>query len=172
MFKIISSIIISVPLLIYGYYQSYKEEYRLMDLLELYKALNIFKNEISYLYTPIGQSFYNISKKVNSPISDIFQSISEDLENELDKDFETIFINSINNTKKSTYLNAGDIKEFISLSKTINHLDVSAVISAINIFDTYLEHEISLLEKSKSQNKKTYQSLTILSTILIIIILL
>ncbi len=172
MFKIISSIVISMPILVYGYYQSYKEEYRLTDLLELYKALNIFKNEISYLYSPIGQSFYNISTKINAPISNIFLTISQRLNDDFDSDFETIFRDTIKDYSSSTYLNNQDIKEFISLGNTINHLDVSSVISAINIFDTYIEHEIESIEKSKAQTKKTYQSLTILSTILIIIILL
>ncbi len=172
MIKLLSTIAIAVPMLLFGFYQSYKDSYRQSDLKELYKALNLFKNEISYSYRTIAESFKNISTKVSSPTSAVFSTISTTLENENTLTFEQIFENAIFEYKDLLYLNDADIQEFISLSKTINYLDNTSIISFIDIFLSYLENEISTLDSITIKNKKTYQSLTVLSTLLIIIVLL
>ncbi len=172
MIKLFSLLITTTPILIFGFYYSYKDMYRQSDLRELYKAFNILKNEIDYSFKTLSQSFSSISNKVNYPMSEIFFDLSENIESDSDMTFDELFICSIRNNISKTYLNKRDINELLDLSKTINHLDNTAIISSINIFLTYLENELELLENSKNTNKKTYQSLTILSSILLSIILL
>lgn len=172
MIKSLALIFTSFPILIFGFYQSYKEIYRQKDLKELYKAFNILKNEISFSYRTLDESFDSISNKINKPIDEIFKNISMHLKSDNDFSFEEIFSNSISETKKNTYLTTQDINELIDLSKTINHLDNTSIITSINIFCSYLETQINELEEISKKNKKTYQALTILSSILIIIILL
>lgn len=172
MIKILSCTLVSIPILIFGFYNSYKDSYRRKDLAEVYKAFNIFKNEITYSYRTLEEVFLSISKKVDKPISEIFLSISESLGNEYDDTFEDIFKNIINEHKKNNFLSERDINEFIDLSKTINHLDDKSIVSSVNIFLSYIETELNQLNEIVDKNKKTYQSLTILSTILVFIILL
>ncbi len=172
MIKLISMIFISLPILIFGFYFSYKESYRQKDLKEVYKAFNILKNEISYSFRTLADSFLSISTKVNKPVADIFLSISEDLKNDNELEFSQIFENSILKYSGNTYLSKSDIREFIDLSKTINHLDEKSIISSINIFMNYLETEIKTLEENSVKSKKTYQALAILSSLMIVIILL
>ncbi len=172
MLKTLSLSLVICPILIFGFHKSYKDFYRIKDLSELYKALNIFKNEISYSNKTISDSFNSIYKKTNEPISLIFLDSSIELKNNTDIAFQTILIKSINKYNASTYLSKKDIYEFISLSHTINHLDSDSIISSINIFLSYIENELNLVKNTSIQTKKTGQSLTILSAILIIIILL
>lgn len=178
MINFILATVCAVPIIIYGFYYSYRDLYRYTDLREFYKAFNIFKNEIDYSYRTISQSFLSISTKVNEPVSIIFNTLANDValdstkNNNIDASFEEVFENSIKSTIKSTFLNDRDMAELLDLSKTINHLDTNAILSSINIYLLYLENELLELEKTKTKNQKTYQSLTILSTILVIIILL
>ncbi len=172
MFKIFAISLLMSPIIIFGFYQSYKESFRLKDLNELNKALNIFKNEISYSNKTIDESFYSISNKVAIPIATIFFEISKRLKIDTDTNFEIIFEEVTKKYSKYTYLTDRDIEEFISLANTINDLDSSSIISSINIFIEYIKCEISQLEKTSRQSKKTGQSLTVLSAILIVIILL
>lgn len=172
MFKLYISFITTIPLIIYGFYYSYKDSYRYTDLRELYKAFTMFKNDISFSYFTLSKSFSSISFKTNDPISSIFKLLSENIENNTELSFEEIFEYSINKNIKNTYLNNRDLAEFLSLSKTINYLDNTSIISSINIFLLYIENELNTLEETKNKNKKVYQSLTILSSILIIILLL
>lgn len=172
MIKLYTSFLITLPLVFFGFYYSYKDTYRYNDLRELYKALNIFKNEINFSYLTLSNSFLSISKKINNPISAIFKTLSENIESNNNDNFDEIFEKSINIHMKTTFLNKRDVNEFLSLSKTINYLDNNAIISSINIFLIYLENELQSLEEIKNKNKKIYQSLTILSSILIVILLL
>lgn len=172
MIKSISLILISTPIILFGFYQSYKDLYRQKDLQELYKGFNILKNEINYTYRTIEDSFDSISNKINKPINKIFSTISEHLKSDSDYSFEEIFYNCIFDMKDKTYLSNQDIEELIDLSKTINHLDNTAIITSINIFLNYLDMQIKELEEISKKNKKTYQALTILSSMLLIIILL
>ncbi len=172
MIKLISLLITTFPIMVFGLYYSNKDIYRQKDLRELYKGLNILKNEIDYSFKTLPQCFLSISRKTNYPINEIFYTLSKDLEIESDYSFEEIFKNSLHSTINKTYLNKNDFKEFLDLSSTINHLDNTAILSSINIFLVYLKTEIDNLENIKSKNKKTYQSLTILTSILLIIILL
>ncbi len=172
MIKLFSILVTTTPILIFGFYYSYKDTFRQADLRELYKAFNILKNEIDYSFKTLSQAFLSISNKVNYPMSEIFLDLSENIETDNDLTFDEIFIHSIKKNISKTYLNKNDINEFLDLSKTINHLDNNAIISSINIFLAYIENELELLENSKNTNRKTYQSLTVLSSILLIIILL
>lgn len=172
MIKSLALIFMSAPILIFGFYQSYKDLYRQKDLKELYKAFNILKNEINYSYRTLEDSFESISTKVNYPINKIFSNISEHLKQDSDLSFEEIFYNCIDKSKSNTYLNNQDILELSDLSKTINYLDNMSITTSINIFLNYLETQINELEDISKKNKKTYQALTILSSILVVVILL
>ncbi len=171
MIRTFAFIILISPVVIFGFFQSYKETYRLKDLHELLKALNIFKNEINYSNKIITDTFLSISNKVSEPISTIFYELGNNIDN-YDDSFEESFSNIITKCSKKTFLSTQDINEFISLSSTINHLDISSIISSVNIFSQYIKIEISQLEKTSKLAKKTSQSLTILSALLLLIILL
>lgn len=172
MIKFLASMMISFPIITFGFYRSYKDDYRKKDLQELYKALNILKHEIDYSFRTLDEAFYSISTKVSYPISDIFYNIYENMKSEVDMSLTNIFEKSIEINRRKTFMSKKDLDEFLDLSKTINHLNENAINSRIDIFMDYINTEISVLQVESAKNKKLYQTLSILSSILVVIILL
>lgn len=172
MIKFFASILIGFPIITFGFYKSYKDDYRKKDLQELYKALNILKYEIDYSFRTLDEAFYSISTKVSYPINDIFYCIYENMKSEVDMSLTDIFNKSIDINRRKTFLSKKDLDEFLDLSKTINHLNENAINGRIDIFMDYINTELSLIQIEGAKNKKLYQTLSILSSILVIIILL
>lgn len=67
-----------------GKYISQKYRYRLEELEEIKKALNIFKSKIKFTYEPIPEIFGEISKNssTNINISKLFSQAKEKMKNE------------------------------------------------------------------------------------------
>lgn len=172
MIKLIASVFISTPILIFGFYKSYIETYRQKDLKELYKALTLLKHEISYSSRTLEEAFFSISTKVNYPISDMFLLISEMLSKEHDLNINEIFEKAILQNKDKTYISDQDIRELIDLSNTIGHLNAEAINENLDIYILYIKREIEDISQTSKDSKKLYQTLSILSSILILVILL
>lgn len=172
MIKLFASILISCPILVFGFYKSYIDTYRLKDLSELYKAFNMLKYEIEYSSKTLEDAFYSISTKVKYPIADIFNSISLGLKNERDLNIFEIFQNAIISNRHKTYLTDSDIQEFIEMSNTIGYLNNTSILSNIDIYLITLQKEIDEIGKNNKSTKKMYQSLSLMFSILLIIILL
>lgn len=64
-----------------GRYISQKYRYRLEELEEIKKALNIFKSKIKFTYEPIPEIFEEISRNSNQNISNLFRKAKEKMEN-------------------------------------------------------------------------------------------
>lgn len=172
MIKLFASLLISCPILVFGFYKSYIDTYRLKDLSELYKGFNMLKYEIEYSSKTLEDAFYSISNKIKYPISDIFNAISIGLKNEHDLNIFEIFKNAIISNRYKTYLTDSDIQDFIEMSNTIGYLNNASILSNIDIYLITLQKEIDEISKNNKSTKKMYQSLSLMFSILLIIILL
>lgn len=65
-----------------GRYISQKYRYRVEELEEIKKALNIFKSKIKFTYEPIPEIFVEISKNTNYNISKLFKKATENMQDE------------------------------------------------------------------------------------------
>lgn len=168
--KIFSSIIILIGFSTIGFYYSYKPIYRKNDLLEMKRALLSLSSEINF-FSSITEAILNIEKNLDKPIKNIFVKFRENMEKRRGEELLILWEEAIKTGSYETYFTKEDIENINLVGKIIGSLDREFNIEGINLIIEYINTTIKNIENEKSKNFKMYQSLGILSGLMIIILL-
>ena len=149
-----------------GKFLSKKYVYRLDELEDIQRALNILKTKIKFTYEPIPEVFSEISENVNKNVGNIFTLAKEEMKkNSASKAWELAVEKTECNLKKE------DKKIIKTLSKLLGQTDVEGQISQIEITEEFLEGQIKEAEEEKRKNEKLYTRLGTVLGLAIVIIL-
>lgn len=180
MLKILGMILVFISSTLGGFYFASKDTYRIKDLKEIKKALKMLEGEIIYARNEMNTAFDNISCRIPYPISKIFSDVFQDkFSNEFsdkrdiliyDENIKELWINSLERNQKNTFLNTQDIEYLKGIGDLLGYLDVDTQKNALEIYILHIDDEIKLLNESKDKNMKMYQSLGILTGLLVIIL--
>ena len=145
---------------------SKKYSNRVNELKEFKNALNIFKTKIRYTYEPIPEIFMEISKNVNSNISDVFK-LAADKMNILTAG------EAWNMALKFEELNINqeDITVLNNLGKLLGKTDLQGQLNTIEMTSDFLDEQIKKAEIQKDKNEKLYRTLGMIAGLSIVIIL-
>ena len=99
-----------------GRYIAKQYRYRLEELEEIKKALNIFKSKIKFTYDPIPDIFYEISKNTSSNISNLFILAKEKMN---EKSASLAWEEAVNDTESN--LKKEDRQAVKTLSKLLRY---------------------------------------------------
>ncbi len=168
--KFVGFLLVLVSTTLIGVYFGSKESFRVMDLREFKKALIILKSEIEYLNSPLLEAMQNVSVKTQVPINQIFIDMSKKMFCLGDDDIYTVWKESVSNNIKKTYLKNDDIDLFLGFGKCLGHHDKKLQINNIRFAIEQIDERIEILNKEALKSKKMYNSIGILSGILICII--
>ncbi|MCM8711037.1 stage III sporulation protein SpoIIIAB [Clostridium sp. SYSU_GA19001] len=153
--------------IIYG--EGFKK--RVKQLNELERAINQLQNEIEYTYTPLPEALYNVSKKSENPISDIFMKASNLLySNEVETVHEA-FIRCFNDKDIALNINKEDINIILDLSKSLGESDLEGHKKIFSLFISNLKKRISSAEIEMNKNVKMYRYLGFSIGAMIVIVL-
>ncbi len=169
--KIIGMVLIFTSATLAGRYYSQMGFRRITELGEMKKAITILKSEIQYAITPLPEAFFNISQRVDKPVSKILLEISESLTTKSGDSVYDIWKKCFLKYKDKTYFSAEDIEAFSSFSKTLGYLDKNMQINTIQITIDYITSKIENIKETDSKKSVMYQSIGVLSGLLVIIIL-
>lgn len=154
-----------------GFYYSYKDSFRINDLLELKKAFIILNSEISYSLSSLPDAFKNISERTNEPVNKIFNDLSSRLCQKDGKGIYEIWCEILDKHKSKTFYNNEDIDTLCAFGKVLGYLDRSMQINNIKSVIDYIDEKCSEIRMTNLKNKKMYQSLGVLSGLILILIL-
>lgn len=168
--KIFASIIILIGFSSFGFYFSYKPIYRKNDLLEMKRALLTLISEIN-LFSNINEAILNIEKNLDKPIKNIFIKFRKNMKEKRGEELFLLWEDAIKNASYETYFIKEDIDNINIVGKVIGSIDRSFNIEGLNIVIDYIDNEIKNIEMEKAKNFKMYQSLGLLSGLMIIILL-
>lgn len=168
--KIIACIIILIGFSIIGIYYSYRPIYRKNDLLEMKRALLSLSSEITF-FSNINEAILNIEKNLEKPIGNIFKRFRRNLEDKRGEELSYLWTDALVNGCYETYFNKEDIENINIVGKIIGSLDVSFNVEGLNIVIDYINTTITTLDNEKNKTFKMYQSLGVLSGLMLIILL-
>jgi stage III sporulation protein AB len=123
---------------------------RIGDLLELKKALLIFKSEIRY--SPLAEAFCNISEKLKPQVGEIFSAVAE-------KNGPPAQTWSKALLAAKTNLAAEDVDYFLSFGSCLGFLDKTMQENNIELFISYIDKQVGYLNAESAKNKKMWASL-------------
>ena len=151
-----------------GYIISKKYSNRVIELKEFRNAINILENKIKFTYEPIGEIFKEISKNINTDISNVFMKASNYLENSTTKE---AWKKAIEEEKDYLSINDEDRNIIENLGNMLGKTDVDGQISEIKLTSKFIETQIEKAEEEKKKNQKLYRTLGTVIGLAIVIIL-
>lgn len=131
-----------------------KYKNRLIELKETKKALNIFNTKMKYTYEPVPDIFNEISQNLNENIGQIFKNASIKMKSTTAKQawIDAIDESKINLTKED--------KEVIKgLGKLLGKTDLEGQVSQIELTDKFLDAQIEKAQMEYQKNEKLYKTL-------------
>lgn len=169
--KIIGIILIFLSGTSFGFYHSFKPLFRRNDLLEMKRALLILNSEIKFLSTSIKEALKSIENSVSSPIKDIFSTFRKNLEIKNGESLNIIWEESLNQAINNTYLTKEDKNKFKLIGKNLGSYDKELNLNNLNIIFNYIDTTLNEIETERLKNMKMYQSVGILGSLALIILL-
>ncbi len=152
--KYISILLVFVVTFLIGYLLSKKYTNRVKELKELQIALELLENKIKYTYEPIKEIFLQIKQMLVGPISNIFDSIVNNLDN---GNVEQAFSKTLTNVK--TNLLKEDIEIIVNLSKVLGKTETEGQVNQIKLANSFIKTQIQKAEKEEEKNSKLYKTL-------------
>ncbi|MDR2939688.1 MAG: stage III sporulation protein AB [Clostridiales bacterium] len=168
--KFVGFLLVLASTTLIGIYLGSKESFRAMDLKEFKKALIILKSEIEYLNSPLLEAMQNISVKVEPPVSQVFMGMSKKMFCSESGDIYTFWQDAVLGNTKKTYLKKEDIGLILDFGKCLGHLDKNLQVNNIRFTIEQIEERVAVLNIESAKSKKMYNSMGILSGLLICII--
>nr|WP_317356538.1 stage III sporulation protein AB [uncultured Tyzzerella sp.] len=169
-FKIIGCIVVLISFSLIGIYFSYRPIYRKNDLLEMKRGLLSLSSEIT-LFSNINEAILNIEKNIQNPIKNIFTIFRKNLQEKRGEELSILWEEALKKGSLNTYFTKEDIENIKIVGKIIGSLDVNFNIEGLNIVIDYINSTIKNLDDEKNKTFKMYQSLGVLSGLMIIILL-
>lgn len=169
--KIAGIVFVMLATTFMGFYYAGKDIFRIKDLLEMKKALNILKSEIEYSLTPLPEAMNNISQKIDGDVGKIFKAFYEEAEKSKKSGIYEIWLKAITESKDFLYFENEDIESFKSFGRTLGYLDKNMQINNIMLTIEYIDEKTEYLSEASQKSKKLYGSLGILSGLIICIVL-
>lgn len=139
---------------------------RVNELKEFKNALNIFKTKIRYTYEPIPEIFMQISKSVNSNISDVFSQAANKMDILAAGEAWNMALKM-----EDLSINEEDKNALNNLSKLLGKTDLEGQLNQIEMTSDFLDEQIKKAEKEKNKNEKMYRTLGMILGMTIVVIL-
>ena len=145
---------------------SKKYNYRVNQLIEMQRALNIFEEKIKFTYETIPDVFTDIAKSSSLEIGEIFENAAQKMKvMTAGEAWEVALENS--NTK----FTKDDLEVLNGLAKTLGRTDLDGQVSEIRLTKKLIDTKIKEAENIRNKNAKLYKTLGWTSGLAIVIVL-
>jgi len=151
-----------------GFLMSKKYKNRVIELREFKNAINALEAKIKFTYEPISEIFNQISKNTQNNISKIFRKASKYIGENTTKEAWNKAIEELNSELN---LNNEDIKIIQNLGNLLGKTDIEGQISEIKVTSNFLDTQIIKAEEERKKNEKMYRNLGTIVGLAIVIIL-
>lgn len=144
--------------------------YRISDLQSIRRAITLLRSEITYRLTPLPTACHHIGTKAQGAVGQIFSRCHQLLTEE-QLSFQEAFDRAIQAYQGKMYLQEEDLRELSALGKSLGHIDKEMQSQQMDLMLAYIDHKIMEQQPIYLKNKKMYQTLGVLSGLLIVVIL-
>jgi len=169
--RIIGSIAVIAGCTGIGMFYAARDGFRVNELLEFKKALNILSSEMEYKRAPLHIACANIAKRTASVASKLFNSFASMLTAGAHDTAYNLWQAAILEAKGEHFLTKEDISVIDDLGKTLGYLDMQLQQNAIAYTIDYIDSKTTELQTRNEKNKRMYRSLGMICGMLITVLL-
>ncbi|MCL2364706.1 MAG: stage III sporulation protein AB [Defluviitaleaceae bacterium] len=153
-----------------GFHYAARESARLLDLLELKKALLILSSEIDYMRTPLPTAAANIGKRTERWVGPFFSQFGEALGANDGETAYQLWARVLGQVDDAA-LTEEDVKVIDGFGKTLGYLDKQMQQNAIDYAVRYIDETAAALQVQAEKSKKMYRSLGVIGGLFLAVVL-
>ena len=154
-----------------GMYLLWQQKRRAEELGASKRALNLLKNQISFLAVPLDEAMASSAFHAEGTIGAVFQEVSHALTEGMGS-AEELWTSAWLKRKGESTFSAEDMQAFLSYGKILGYLDKEQQRSGIDLLLYYLEEAEKEQRERIQKQGRLYHSVGIMSGLLIVMILL
>lgn len=170
MIKLIGACFVLMTTTWLGFEKAKRYADRPRQIRQLRSALSLLKTEIGYGTRPLVQACGQMAKRMQRPISCLFQTYQYNLENLDGSSTYECFINAIEKEWGKTVLCDSEKGIMLDLGKTLGISDREDQLQHLALADANLEIEETKAREEQAQFEKMYKTMGVLCGALIIIL--
>jgi len=153
-----------------GFHYAARESARLLDLLELKKALMILSSEIDYMRTPLPTAAANIGKRTERWVGQFFSRLGEALAANDGETAYQLWVQVLGELDDTVALTEEDVKVIDGFGKTLGYLDKQMQQNAIDYAVRYIDETAAVLQVQAEKSKKMYRSLGVIGGLFLAVV--
>lgn len=169
--KLLGSLMVLSSCTLIGIFISSRDKYRAEELIEMKRGLIMLKSSISYNSKPLYEAFIEISEKLDSAVSEIFEDSGRLLKARKSSSVEEAWEKTLKDRKNRTFFKNEDIKTFISFGQALGGADRQWQSSNIDLTVNYIDSKVDELMKRYEKDGSLFKSAGILCGILLVVVL-
>lgn len=170
MVKIIGSILVILATALIGFDLSARLEKRKKALADFHEALVILRGEISFAANPLPTAFLHIAQQMPSLVGQFFRDVGETTQ-ENSFAIQKSWCGLLEEYKKPLYLTEQDTEVLTSFAGMLGKTNQDNQVKHIQNTLVKLEMQLTQAQESCGKNRRVYQSVGVLSGMLLAILL-
>jgi len=154
-----------------GFHYAARESARLLDLLELKKALLILSSEIDYMRAPLPTAAANIGKRTERWVGSFFSRFGKMLAANDGETAYQLWGRALNTVGDAAALAEEDLKVIDGFGETLGYVDKQMQQNAIDYAVRYIDETAAGLQVQAEKSKKMYRSLGVIGGLFLAVVL-
>ena len=169
--KMIGAIIVFSSCTFMGFFMAYKDKFRAEELFEMKRALTMLKSAVLNSSKPLYEAFIEISEKVDSAVSEIFEDAGRMMKSRQTSTALEAWEKTLKDRKSRTYFKNEDIDAFLSFGQALGGDDCEWQVSNIDMTIGYINTKTEELLKKNTKDSRLFKSAGVLCGVLLIVML-
>ena len=164
--KVITLFLIFICSTLIGIFMASRYRKRVEEISEMKKALNMVETKMKFTYSPIPDTFEEVSKSFNNNVGKIFEKSCDYMRSKPLGEAWNLALDTI-----PTNLLKNDIDVLKGMAKLLGKTDIDGQISEIELTDNFLNLQFDEAKKALDKNEKVYKSLGVICGLALVIVL-
>lgn len=170
--KLVGSVLVILSTSIAGIMYGKEWNEYIDKLVDLRRILQMIQGEMKYKATPLGDVFYDLSRKVREPYKSWLQALSRETELREENQFEKIWMKCVDRYLKSLHLKDVHHAKIVEYGVYLGQMDHDTFVQTGQLYIEQIDYEIKKLRAVVDSKKRIANCIGVMSGLFIVIILL
>lgn len=135
------------------------------------EMLDLLAGEIRYGKTPLNEAFLHISERIGGTAGTILRQIADNIAAGGYSSLEEVWREAFQKAGRELELSDQELRVVMRAGKNLGYLDIQAQVSELKLYSRQMELFLEQAEKTVSEKKKLYRSLSMAAGLIVVLLL-
>ncbi len=170
MLKIAGAGLILVTAIILGLQMKQGLWEHVRQLIGLKEMLQMLSGEISYAKTPLTEAFRHVALRVKEPFCWLLVEVADSMEREREKTLYEIWEKAVKHQRRNISFSEEELAILSGVGENFGYLDIQMQLNHLALYIQQTEDKIVQAQQELAVKQKLYQSLSVMSGLLLILL--